>query len=266
MNRTVKSAMVGSAVMLALAMLSEASIAGPLAPEERAFRGKSEIADASLADMRGRFISADQIVYFGVEMYTNWNTTAGEQVGAAALNIGIDRSNSSARPTVTVSSNVQTPNAGSGNGSAATSASQVSSRGLNQVQGVSQLVQVTGNGNRISNAADVCVGTQCAAVATLGGAGGNNSISNPQSGATARAFVTPTGVGVSVAVANQGTASQSIASMTGIQQRAQVSGDALNIHNQLNMVIQMQTNSAAATASTNNLSQTMRSQWQAGIH
>jgi hypothetical protein len=266
MNWKVKGTMAGITVAMTLAMLSATAIAGPLAPEERAFRGKTEVMDASLADMRGRFISADQIVYFGVEMYTSWNTAAGEQVGAAALNIGIDRSNSRARPTVNVSSNVQTPNAASGNGNAAASASQSSGRGLNQVQGVSQLVQVTGNGNRVTNSADVCVGNQCTAVAALGGAGGNNSIANPQTGATAQSFVTSTGAGVSVAVVNQGTASQSIAGITGIQQRAQVSGDALSIHNQLNMVIQLQTNSAAATASMNNLSQTMRGLWQAGIH
>lgn len=260
MNRTVKSAMVGSAVMLALAMLSEASIAGPLAPEERAFRGKSEIADASLADMRGRYISANQILYFGVEMYTEWRNGAGEVVGTSALNVGIDRSG--ATPIVSVSGAAN--NNGSGTGGA--SPNPTPGGGLNQVQGVSQLVQVTGNGNRATNNADVCVGAQCAAVAVSSGPANNDTGINSVTGARATTYVNGNGVGVSVSVAGKGEARQSITSVTGIQQRAQLSADSQTIHNQLNMVIQVQPNITGTAAQTRDLSQMMRNQWQAGIH
>lgn len=260
MNRTVKSAMVGSAVMLALAMLSEASIAGPLAPEERAFRGKSEIADASLADMRGRYISANQVLYFGVEMYTEWRNGAGEVVGTSALNVGIDRSG--ATPIVSVSGAAN--NNGSGTGGA--SPNPAPGGGLNQVQGVSQLVQVNGNGNRVNNSADVCVGSQCAAVAVSSGPANNDTGTNPVTGARATTYVNGNGVGVSVSVAGKGEARQSITSVTGIQQRAQLSADSQTIHNQLNMVIQVQPNITGTAAQIRDLSQTMRSQWQAGIH
>lgn len=261
MNRTVKSAMVGSAVMLALAMLSETSIAGPLAPEERAFRGKSEIADASLADMRGRYISANQILYFGVEMYTEWRNGAGEVVGTSALNVGIDRSG--ATPIVSVSGAAN--NNGSGTGGA--SPNPTPSGGLNQVQGVSQLVQVNGNGNRVTNSADVCVGgAQCAAVAVFSGPANNDTGTNPVTNARATTYVNGNGVGVSVSVAGKGEARQSITSVTGIQQRAQLSADSQTIHNQLNMVIQVQPNITGTAAQTRDLSQTMRNQWQAGIH
>src|SRR5512139_4125285 len=112
MNNAVKHAMTSSAAV-ALLTLSALSVvqAAQLAPEEKAFRGKAEIADATLGDMRGRYISANQILYFGVEMRTVWNTAAGDVYGAA-LNIGIDRSTNSARPTTVVTSSVQAVNGG----------------------------------------------------------------------------------------------------------------------------------------------------------
>lgn len=257
MNRSVKTAMAGGAVVLALGALPVVQAAPP-APEEQAFRGKTEVSDAALSNMRGRFVSADQILYFGVEMYTEWRTAEGD-LHRAALNIGIDRSGAS--PTVSVSSNVQVPNPSNDNGGGSSGGS---GGGLDQVQGVSQLVQVTGNGNGVTNAIGVDVVTQ-PGVPPQNSGDGNQWVVDEQTGATAQTIVNG-GASVIVSYPTQGTASQSVASMTGIQQRAQVSGDGHNIHNQLNMVIQVQPDSTASSTQMRNLAQTTRGLWQAGIN
>lgn len=266
MNRTVTRAMAGGVVVFGA--LSMSVQAGPLAPEEQAFRGKPEISDAAMSDMRGRFISANQILYFGVEMYTEWSNGASNQVVAARLNIGIDRSVDSANPTVQVSSSVQSSGGNSSNGGSAPSG-QISSGGLDQVQGVSQVVQVTGNHNGVTNTLGVDVTTQRPAMAGSSDpalAGGNKTLVDTQTGATAQTFVNGNRAGVVVSVPMQGRASQSIASALGMQQQAHVAGDGNAVHNQLNMVIQVQPNSAAASAHMGNLSQTVRGLGQAGIN
>ena len=267
MNSAVKDAVASSAAVVLLTLSAMPLVlAAQLAPEEKAFRGKAEIADATLGDMRGRYISADQILYFGVEMHTVWHTAAGDVYGAA-LNIGIDRSTNTARPTTVVTGSVQAVNGGNGNGSSNASSAQISNGGLNQVRGVSQVVQTAGNGNGVANNIGIDVTTQRPAVAgTSASNGGNRALVDLQNGATAQTYVSSTGAGVRVFVPTQGSASQSIASGIGMQQRAQVSGDSNAIYNQLNMVIQVQNNSAAAVLQMNNLSQTMHGLWQAGIH
>lgn len=265
MNRINKSAMVGSVLVLALGTLTAVQAAPP-APEERPFRGKTEIADTTLGDMRGRFISADQILYFGIEMYTEWHTATGESY-VAQQTIGIDRS-AGARPTVSVTGNVQASGSAQGNGSVGTTSSaQANSGGMDQVKGVGQLVQVSGNGNVVTNAIGVDVVSQRPAASSAApSANGNTQLLDAQSGATAQTYVTRNSVGVIVSVPTQGTASQSVTSAIGMQQRAQVHGDVNNVHNQLNMVIQVENNSATTAAHMNNMSQTVRGLWQAGIH
>jgi len=269
MNRTMKNAMVGGTVVLALGVLPATLVlAAPATPpEERAFKGHTEISNMALGNVRGSFISADQILYFGVEMYTEWKTQAGGVYGAS-LNIGIDRSNGSS-PTVHVTSNVQGAAASNGSGATSTSSGQISSGGLNQVQGVSQVVQTTGNGNGVTNTIGVDVGTQRPAMAGASASAqdsGNRTLVDTQTGTVAQTYINPTGAGVIVAVPTQGTASQSVASMIGLQQRAQVVGNANSVQNQLNMVIQVQNNSALNAARTYDLMQTVRGLGQDGIH
>ncbi len=256
MNRLMKRVNSSVLVLAINALPTTLALASQLAPEEQAFKGRTELSDTSLSNMRGSFISADQILYFGVEMYTQWHTSSGDTYGAS-LNIGIDRSTNKVRPTITVISNVNGPNGS--NGTAGSSSRQPSGGGLNQVQGVSQVVQTTGNRNGVSNNIGIDVSTQRP---TMVGASdpspGNRTYVDSKTGATAQTFVNGNGAGVSISVPMQGTASQSVASMIGMQQRAQVFGDANTIQNQLNMVIQVQPNSTANTLNMSDLLQTVR--------
>ncbi len=261
MNRLMKNAMASSVLALALGLPpTPLALAAHLAPEEQAFKGHTELPDTLLDGTRGSFISADQILYFGVEMYTQWHTASGDTYGAS-LNIGIDRSANKVRPTVTVVSNVNGPNGSNGNGTVGSSSRQPSGGGLNQVQGVSQVVQTTGNRNGISNNIGIDVTSRRPAMTGSSNpalADGNRTYVDKQTGATAQTYVNRNGAGVNISVPMQGTASQSVASMIGMQQRAQVFGDTNNVQNQLNMVIQVQPNSTANGLNMGDLLQTVR--------
>jgi len=256
MNRTVKCAMGGGVFMLAIGVLPTTQ-ASPVAPDMAAFKGHTEISDRALNGVRGSYISADQILYFGVEMYTQWQSSSGTY--GASLNIGIDRSVSKVQPTVTVTSNVNGSNGG--NGTAGTPSGQISSGGLKQVQGVTQVVQTTGNSNRVANTIGLDVVTQRPATAgsTNSAQAGGNKTFVDNTGATARTYVNANGAGVTVTVPMHGSASQSVASVIGMQQQAQVYSDANTVQNQLNMVIQVQPNTASSFR-TSDLLQAVRGQ------
>ncbi len=169
-----------------------------------------------------------RVTYFGIEMVSSWNQTGpgGTQGVAAGLDLGFDlahgqvtigkwsSSNSGGLPT--------TAPAGSINGSAT---SNISS-------GVGQSIQVAGNGNTISNAASVTIGSADGAVLvpTTDTCGAQCTITVGQNGAA---------VGISTP---QGSVLQSIGP-NGILQSAQVSSDMNTISNQLGVHVQMSASS-----------------------
>ena len=76
----------------------------------------TELSDEILTHMRGKFISAGEMRYFGVEMVTYWRAPTGELIVASA-NLGVDFTGSNPQvgfmPTITVqqdnSTNAVTP-------------------------------------------------------------------------------------------------------------------------------------------------------------
>lgn len=233
MNRILKKMMSSGALALTLGLSPLAVVAAsPSMPGERVFKGHTELPDATLGLERGAYINANQILYFGVEMVSSLYNSSDQLVASSQVNIGIDRGNGT--PIVNIKTGVSTPDA---NSIPLTSNSSPSGN-LDNNQGVGQLIQVTGNGNHITNNADVCIGspTQCQVSSSPTP---NGQPYNPTTNASADANVTGNQASVSVSVNGQNTASQSI-NMSGLHQNAQVSGDALHIQNQLNMVIQIQ--------------------------
>ncbi|WP_410473697.1 hypothetical protein [Guyparkeria sp. TX1] len=107
------------------------------------------LSDPELAQMRGRFIAADnRVMYFGVEMITQWDTTGGTM--SAGLTVGIDRGGS--QPTVTFAPTVSIE----GTPSVATSGSHsVEGSNAGETRGIRQQIQVAGNDNRADNYFDV---------------------------------------------------------------------------------------------------------------
>ncbi|WP_125199683.1 hypothetical protein [Guyparkeria sp. SCN-R1] len=107
------------------------------------------LSDPQLAQMRGRFLAADnRVMYFGVEMITQWQTTGGTM--AAGLSVGIDRAGR--QPSVTFAPTVSIEGAPR----LATSGSHgVVGSNTGKTRGVRQQVQVAGNDNRAANHFDV---------------------------------------------------------------------------------------------------------------
>lgn len=121
------------------------------------------LSDPELAEMRGRFIAADnRVMYFGVEMITQWQTTGGTM--SAGLSVGIDRAGR--QPSVTFAPTVSI----NGSPKAATSGSHsVQGTNTSDTRGVRQQIQVAGNDNRADNYFDVRIEPHRAGDTTSGG-------------------------------------------------------------------------------------------------
>lgn len=55
-------------------------------PDRHIFNDADEISDADLAGMRGRYVGTGEILYFGVAMYTQWQTQDGRTLNAGLSN------------------------------------------------------------------------------------------------------------------------------------------------------------------------------------
>lgn len=211
------------------------------------FNNMQEVSDGDLGDMRGKFASDNQVLYFGVEMVSQWQTPAGNLVTAGA-NLNIDFQGSGGTPTVqyvpTVSivqqgvSSAQTGNTNGVSGGA----------GLANISGVSQSIQVAGQSNTIKNGIDM----QVEATSAMPG-GSINSAMQGQSGSlsasaddgtVATVTLANNSVGINVTVPGQGQVLQQIRNQ-GIFQAAKIGGDLNQIHNAITMHIGL--NSASAS-------------------
>lgn len=254
---SLRTAIAGAVAMMSLV---PAALAAPV--HRDAFR-PAELADTELAELRGRFVSQGDVLYFGVEMYTQW--TAGGQVYVAGLNIGIDRSQSSFRPTVTIVRIADVRNANPSDTAPGVAADRtISQGGLGAVQGVGQVVQVTGDANLARNNMTLTVRPYGGTPAMTGGTAGGTTAVDPGSGAVASATVANNSLGVAVTLPGQGTAMQSIAGSTGMRQLVQVTGDMNNVVNTLSLTTEVSGAVNTMTPSLNAAINAMRGLPQVG--
>ena len=149
----------GRAIILtatALAVMTIAPITGATLPDISAFRNAVEISDLELGIQRGRYVGRGQIVYFGVEMNTEWRTASGESY-RAGLNLSVDRHQGRFRPVINIVHRTEVGKppvatvAASSPVAAPAPAAPITSGGLDTVKGVGQVVQVTGDTNSVRN-------------------------------------------------------------------------------------------------------------------
>ncbi|MBM3117556.1 hypothetical protein [Jeongeupia naejangsanensis] len=122
-----------------------ASAMAPLfaAPPAASPLGFSALDDQALAELRGRYISAGEVLHFGVQLASVWTRPDGSRIGGAvALDVGPDRS-------LTVS-RYQLNDASKGAVSGVASVAQPV-----DVKGVAQVNQVAGSGNIANNLAQI---------------------------------------------------------------------------------------------------------------
>ena len=101
--------------------------------------------DAVLDSMRGRYVDGSQLVRFGVQMMTTWQSAAGTAYGSALQMTG------QAGAVPVINRYVLNP------ATTTTTASKGLPAGLGSVQGVVQLNQQAGNGNQSSNSTTIAI-------------------------------------------------------------------------------------------------------------
>lgn len=210
------------------------------------FNGMQEVSDSDLGHMRGKFASNNQVLYFGVEMVSQWQTPTGNLVTAGA-NLNIDfRGNGGSTPTVQYAPTVTIVQQGQGaNAPQSGNANSVSGgAGLANVSGVSQSIQVAGQSNAIHNGINMQVDLTSAAQGGLtanaaqGQAGAVSATGND--GTVATVTLANNSIGVNVVVPGQGQVLQQIRNQ-GMFQSARIGGDLNQIQNSIIMHIGLNT-------------------------
>lgn len=210
----------------------------------------SELSDSALGLMRGKFLTAGQVMYFGVEIVTKWQTASGQKISAAGnleINLAGNTPQVSFKPTITVEQKATTSVAGN-HGTTLVSGGG----GLQNVNGVVQNIQVAGASNGVTNTIGLNIKNSPAqpGLQTLPGSPLNASTTTAN-GSTASVSLGANGLNVAVAVPDQGQAVQRIRTtgMHGGQvlQSVQLGGNSNQIQNMINLNVQM--NSGAGLAS-----------------
>jgi hypothetical protein len=234
------------------------------------FNNMQEVSDGDLGHMRGKFASNDRVTYFGVEMVSQWLTSAGNLVTAGA-NLTIDFKGAGGGtptvqyvPTVTIVQQGQNaPTALNGNTNIVSGGA-----GLANVNGVSQSIQVAGQLNDIKNGIDVQVDITSIAQggnvanAMQGQAGALSATGDD--GTVATVTLANNSIGVSVVVPGQGQVLQQIRNQ-GMFQSARIGGDFNQIHNAITMHIGLNTAAGNAFGGTYAALQGLKSMPQNGM-
>lgn len=212
--------------------------------------GLSEIPDAELAHMRGRYEppSGNTVAYFGVKMISTWHSYDG-QVLEATMKMAIDARNAATAPTVTFQPTVNitqlvpvkqpatpatTPAAG-----ATPTVRSVDGSGLANVSGLTQGVQVAGDGNHAVNVTDLSVSNDPSSVPATESVTSAPLQTVTVGNATVTASAGPQGVQLLLDIANQGSVQQWIRSGS-VGQLVQLSSDYQQVSNRMELTLVQQ--------------------------
>ncbi|SDM88052.1 hypothetical protein [Vreelandella arcis] len=196
-----------------------------------------QLTDHELAQLRGKAVNGRQVLFFGVEMSTNWQTPLGEKIHARA-NLGIDMSGGQPSPRFSTHITSTTPEEYAAYQQNIANTSSLTNKGLpeGRGRGIVQLVQAGGDFNKANNAFLVNVGQ---------GAGHNSS--EPVNGETelahSGALVTvgrqAGGIGMTMTLPGAGVVSQDISPGRGLHQSIQLTSDHQQIRNMTRLNVQL---------------------------
>jgi len=219
----------------------------------------SDVSDAELSEMRGRFIRQGRPIYFGIAMQSQWSTAGGEIINAG-MNVGINLNKAIGANMVSIDMQLDDTGQAIGDTGEATTelpSSNANIGGLDSTQGVAQVITVAGDDNQAHNKTYMTLNFVSPGQARKSGDkvfhfGGKSlapsqnatEITNTTSqvgtnGAVTTAFVDENGVGVKIEIPDQGTAMQLLRSKngsregSGLFQSAQVEGNANRVINRM---------------------------------
>jgi len=137
------AAMAGCCMAASALLLSPAALAITLKQElPTSF---TPVSDQALSKIVGRGVIGGSIVYFGVEMQTNWTSGSNQTPMRSTMNVALNSSGNIFLPTITYSVNGSLPQATQNTNN------RVEGSGIKNIQGVTQAIQIAGNGNSIQN-------------------------------------------------------------------------------------------------------------------
>ena len=263
-KKTMVSILCGGALFIACS-----ANAGILPSDISVFAQAEELTDNSLGGMRGKFVSSGNIMYFGVEMVTQWRTSAGETITATG-NLGVNLTNNTPHVTFNPSITAEQDNTPSGTTSSGSSVVG-GGGGLDGVSGVVQNIQVAGTSNGIANNIGVNVQRLSgpSTYQSTGIANENTMSVQTASGSTATVSMANNAFGVSVIVPSQGQTIQQIRSLAmgggQVMQSVQLGGDQNQIRNMINLNVQMNALSSSMSARTGDVLAGLRMLPQANL-
>lgn len=235
------------------------------------FHDLQEVPDGELQHMRGKFASNNQVLYFGVEMVSRWQTEMGTTVTAGA-NLNIDfQAGGNGKPVVSYVPTVSVVQQGQGVTQTQNGGTNLVSggAGLANVSGVSQSIQVAGRSNRILNGIDMQVNLASSrhgggSIPGAVGAHAGTVSASGDDGTMATVSLGNNSIGLDIVVPGQGEVLQQIRDQ-GMFQSARIAGDLNQIHNAITMHIGINTGAGNAAGSAYSAMQSLRDLQQKGV-
>ncbi len=203
---------------------------------DTAFQQGRQLADHELAQLRGKAVNSREILFFGVEMSTRWQTPTGEDLHARA-NLGIDLRGGQPSPQFSTHITATTHAEYAAYQQAMSdTAPVINASGLNAA-GVVQLVQAGGDFNSANNAFWVDVGQ---GLGSSSSQPANNKLTETTpGGAQVTIGKHAGGLGMSLSVPGAGVVSQEIRSRQGLHQTIQLTSDHQQISNITRLNVQL---------------------------
>ncbi len=211
--------------------------------------GMVVVSDPKLAKMRGKYVaSTSQVVYFGVQMQSNWETPNGALLNAGAT-VAVNMTNST--PTVTFQPTASIVVNDNGTELTDTSGRSATSSGIDNISGVTQSIQSSGDFNSTSNLTRINFLSEIPLEDALNGDINSASFEYDSNGTTMSGHSTldDNSAVVHLEVDGQGVAEQSIrgsiqgATGKGVYQTIVTLGDRHRITNQLEMDVVLRSES-----------------------
>ena len=221
MHRLLKNTLLATSLCLALPMLAaRAQVPG---------KGLHEIPDPELGLMRGRFtVGNNAVAWFGVTMISTWQTATGQQL-QGALTLGMDFSQGG-KPKISFSPSVNVTAANAPLPRTDGVQRSIDGSGVQNVAGLSQSVQVAGDGNQAFNVADLRIRSGAAPGGADGATGG--VVNASEGGASAVASFDGNAANVMLQVDGHGSVQQWIRSGS-VGQLVQLTSDGQTVSNRL---------------------------------
>jgi hypothetical protein len=194
------------------------------------------IDDAQMAAVAGKFTIAGEVVGMNLMMSSSWQAANGQNLeGKLTLSVGLPNSGNAHVQYGTQASGTDAQEAAA-TGVAPSVATVGGGAGLQRVSGVSQLIQVAGDGNGASNRSSIELTSN-----TLNGIAGNGQLSasyKAANGAEAAVNIANNDAALRLTMPGAGLVQQQI-NGSSMHQSIQIAADRQQVLNQLQLQVQM---------------------------